>query len=220
MFRDAYTPFFGWLIQFGLMVFGGFLLWHYGLLAAFYTSDQTYLSSIILVLFICTSIYIGIAAWRLSRETDKCLSLSQEPDSDTPHLAGWATEHLAFLRDSTSSNIDLLQARLVERVHSGHGSGWFLSDFLLRLGLIGTVIGFVIMLGSVYELKQDDIHALQQLLTRMGGGMQVALYTTLAGLGSAMLIGLQCHWLDRHADRLISRIIELGSNSASRVNDG
>ncbi len=220
MIRDAYTPFFGWIILFGLMLFGGFMLWQYELLSAFFTSDQTYLSSIILVLFIGVSFYIGIAAWRLSRETDKCLCLSKPGVEDPRNLTGWATEHLTFLNDSGASNPELLQARLVERVHSGHSSGWFLSDFLLRLGLIGTVIGFVIMLGSVYELKQDDIQALQQLLTRMGGGMQVALYTTLAGLGSAMLIGLQCHWLDRHADRLISQIIELGSQSGSRATSG
>jgi hypothetical protein len=220
MLRNAYAPFLGWLIQFGLILFGGFLLWQYELLSMVFTSDQTYLSSIILALFIGISLYIGVAAWRLSRETDKCLGLSKVDNKHTDSLAGWATEHLTFLTDTNASNTDLLQARLVERVHSGHSSGWFLSDFLLRLGLIGTVIGFVIMLGSVYELKQDDVHALQQLLTRMGGGMQVALYTTLTGLGSAMLIGLQCHWLDRYADRLISRIIELGSNATGEIADG
>jgi len=44
----------------------------------------------------------------------------------------------------------------------------------------------------------------------MGSGMQVALYTTLSGLGTAMLVGLQYQWLDRCADNLVSQIIELG----------
>ncbi|CAA6807448.1 MAG: Unknown protein [uncultured Thiotrichaceae bacterium] len=108
---------------------------------------------------------------------------------------------------------DHLHARLVEQVHGGHQTGWFMSDLLMRLGLVGTVIGFVLMLGVVYELQEEGINALKQLLTSMGGGMQVALYTTLTGLGSATLLSVQCHWLDRCADRLVSRIIELGVNA-------
>lgn len=84
------------------------------------------------------------------------------------------------------------------------------SDILMRLGLIGTVIGFMLMLSTVYQLKDNDIQALQQLLGTMGSGMQVALYTTLSGLGCALLVSIQCQWLDRCADSLVSKIIELG----------
>ncbi len=122
---------------------------------------------------------------------------------------------MRLVRQLQESGGDLAQepllARLVEQVHSGHGSGWFISDLLLRLGLIGTVIGFVMMLGSVYSLEGEGAYALKQLLGEMGGGMQVALYTTLTGLGSAILLSIQCHWLDRCADRLVSRIIELSA---------
>ena len=189
MNKDNYTPFYGWLILFGLIIFGFFMLWQYGFLNAFFTNDQTYLSTVILGIFFLTSLYIGRGAWRLARETTYCSHQHNNNEIPTESLA---SEYIRLLKNS-ASNPELIQARLVERAHSGHGSGWFMSDLLLRLGLIGTVIGFVLMLGSVYELKQDDIQALQQLLTRMGGGMQVALYTTLAGLGSAMLIGIQCH---------------------------
>ena len=107
--------------------------------------------------------------------------------------------------------VESLQARLIEQVHGGHSSGWFLSDILLRLGLMGTVIGFVLMLSSVVGLQEEGISALKQLLTSMSGGMQVALLTTLTGLCSAMLVSMQCHWLDRCADQLISRIIEISA---------
>ena len=51
----------------------------------------------------------------------------------------------------------------------------------------------------------------------MGSGMQVALYTTLTGLGSAMLVSLQCQWLDRCADALVSKIIKLGVQEMSHA---
>jgi len=126
---------------------------------------------------------------------------------------GWAYEHLKlqqWQRQESNNESEALLARLVERVHRGHTSGWFFSDILMRLGLIGTVIGFVLMLSTVYQLKDNDVQALQQLLGTMGSSMQVALYTTLSGLGTAMLVSLQCQWLDRCADNLVSQIIELG----------
>lgn len=208
MYKDGYTPLYGWLLLFGLLLFGAFLLWHYELLQQLQEQDQTRLSIIILVLFILTTLYLGWCALRLSRESS--LAEQAEPDAD-----GWAADHLQLVRQLQESGGDLSQepllARLVEQVHSGHGSGWFISDLLLRLGLIGTVIGFVMMLGSVYSLEGEGAYALKQLLGEMGGGMQVALYTTLTGLGSAILLSIQCHWLDRCADRLVSRIIELSA---------
>ena len=208
MYNDRYTPLYGWLLLFGLLLFGAFLLWHYELLQQLQEQDQTRLSIIILVLFALTTLYLGWCALRLSRENS--LAEQAEPDA-----SGWAADHQRLVRQLQESGGDLAQepllARLVEQVHSGHGSGWFISDLLLRLGLIGTVIGFVMMLGSVYSLEGEGAYALKQLLGEMGGGMQVALYTTLTGLGSAILLSIQCHWLDRCADRLVSRIIELSA---------
>jgi len=225
--RDSYTPIYGWVILIGLIVFGGYLLWEFGLFSKLLTQDKTYLSTVILLLFVLVCGYLGWCAWVLSRQADHAqkfatalpdIGLKQLQDKNwlDQHRAAysWALTHYRLLTGThidqqRDSGHDGLQAHLIEQVHRGHSSGWFLSDVLLRLGLIGTVIGFVLMLGSVYELKQEGIHALQQLLARMGSGMQVALYTTLTGLGTAMLVGLQCHWLDRCADRLISNIIEM-----------
>lgn len=213
MHRDHYTPLYGWLLLFGLMLFGTFLLWHYELLRLVQEQDQTRLSIIILVLFLLTTLYLGWCSMRLSRESSR----AEQEDSDA---GGWAADHLRLVRQLQESGSDLahepLLARLVEKVHSGHSSGWFISDLLLRLGLIGTVIGFVMMLGSVYNLDGDGAYALKQLLGEMGGGMQVALFTTLTGLGSAILLSIQCHWLDRCADRLVSRIIELAATGQGK----
>lgn len=227
MTRDTHMPFYGWLLMFGLILFGGFLLWQYGLWNALLAKDQTYLSGVIVLLFLLVSLYLGRCAWRLAKESEQAEMLSAGLLKLTPqgwegarwlatHPDGWAHEHLALVLrqmqiQGQGAQADSLQVRLVERVHSGHSSGWFVSDLLLRLGLVGTVIGFMLMLGAVYDLEAEGINALKQLLTSMGGGMQVALYTTLAGLGGAMLVSIQCHWLDRCADRLVSRIIAMGA---------
>ena len=221
MRRDPGFSFYGWSVIFGLISFGMFLLWDFGFLYELISKDATYLSAVILVLFAAVSAYLGLAAWRLSREFRYTQHLSgtgieatiETRGQDGREHIGWAHEHLTLTRmrrsDGASEN-ESLTARLVERVHRGHASGWFLSDLLLRLGLIGTVIGFVLMLGAVYELGPGDVSELKDLMATLGSGMQVALYTTLCGLGSSILVSLQCKWLDRCADALISEIIKLG----------
>jgi biopolymer transport protein ExbB/TolQ len=222
MSRDHYSPFYGWLLIVGVTAFGAYLLWTFGLFSKLLTEDVTYLSSIILVLFFFITLYLGFAAWQLSRQASHAYFWSVKASSTFSGSSSgsskkvsksWAGEHLTLLqwqRVQSTHESESLLARLVERIHRGHTSGWFFSDILMRLGLIGTVIGFVLMLSTVYQLKDNDIQALQQLLGTMGRGMQVALYTTLSGLGTAMLVSIQCQWLDRCADNLVSQIIELG----------
>ncbi len=70
-----------------------------------------------------------------------------------------------------------------ENIDSGLGVGWFISESMLALGMIGTVAGFILMLGSSFEgLDVDDTASLKETLTDMAMGMSTALYTTLTGL--------------------------------------
>ena len=83
---------------------------------------------------------------------------------------------------------------------------------MIRLGLLGTVIGFVIMLSSVTEISSLDVDVMQDVLSDMSGGMGVALFTTLAGLVFGMLLSTQYYFLDKFSNRLVvmaTKIIEL-----------
>ena len=215
MRRNPGNPFLGWSLIIGLIIFGFYLLWHFELIHELIHNDATYLSSIILVLFVIVSIYLGCAAWQISKQYRYLSELIQDgfegASQGEKRENSWAYEYVSLIRRRRSDNPsegEPLTARLIEQVHRGHAPGWFLSDLLLRLGLIGTVIGFVLMLGAVYQLQPSDVSALRDLMATLGGGMQVALYTTLCGLGASVLVSLQCKWLDRCADRLISDIIK------------
>ena len=99
----------------------------------------------------------------------------------------------------------LLEA-LGERLVAKHSLGHFAVDMLLKLGLLGTIVGFIMMLAPVGELTDFDPNVLQQLLGQMSGGMAVALFTTIAGLVTSALLGLQYQLLDTAAIRFIDRI--------------
>ncbi len=94
---------------------------------------------------------------------------------------------------SNSSNmLELLELKISKylRILS------FIVDLLIRLGLVGTVIGFILMLQSVTLIENFDINLMQDLMKNMSAGMMVALYTTLTGLTSAMILMLQNKYLE------------------------
>ena len=90
-----------------------------------------------------------------------------------------------------------------------HAFGHFVSDALLKLGLLGTIVGFILMLLPVSEIDAFEPALMQQLLAGMSEGMAVALYTTLAGLVTSTLLKLQYHILDASAADLATRLAVL-----------
>ena len=70
--------------------------------------------------------------------------------------------------------------------------GWFVSESCLALGMVGTVTGFLIMLGTAFEnVDVSNAATLQQALSDMAIGMSTALWTTLVGLVSSLIIKVQ-----------------------------
>ena len=85
--------------------------------------------------------------------------------------------------------------------------GWFAADAVLKLGLLGTIIGFILMLAPISKLSGYDAASLQAALGEMSAGMAVALYTTLMGLVANLLLRLQFQIL---SDAMQEYLLELG----------
>jgi hypothetical protein len=56
-------------------------------------------------------------------------------------------------RNAASHDGQLLAQVMVEQARGQHKAGWFISGLLLKLGLLGTVVGFVLMLAPIAELE-------------------------------------------------------------------
>ena len=147
-------------------------------------------------------------SWSLHRDFETARQILESGQtSDTDDLlcqllsSLQSTQDAESTVDNSSSSVDL------SRLLSGRlESGWFIADMLFKLGLIGTVIGFIYMLSAVTDIKSMDITAARQMLTDMSSGMRLALYTTLAGLSTGAVIGLQSHLLERLAIRMETSI--------------
>jgi hypothetical protein len=87
----------------------------------------------------------------------------------------------------------LLLRGLADKLGSPMQFGAFAGDALLKLGLLGTIVGFILMLFPLATLENFDAASMKSSMKVMSGGMAVAMYTTLAGLVGSILVKAQYH---------------------------
>jgi flagellar motor component MotA len=72
------------------------------------------------------------------------------------------------------------------------GKLWWCTQALVTLGMIGTVIGFLLMLSNAFaSIDLSDIESTQAALTDIGIGMATALLTTFFGMTGGLLLQVQ-----------------------------
>ncbi len=87
---------------------------------------------------------------------------------------------------------DQIKQEKLTQLKAFEEAGWFASDMCLTIGMIGTVVGFIFMLmGSFQGIDSSDTAAIQKTLGQLASGMSTALFTTLVGLVSSVLLKLQ-----------------------------
>ena len=198
------------LLLLGLIIFGFFMLGQAGLLRLAIISDKSMISWVILAIYVLASAYWLRVAWLLDLECrlgEKLLKTAGSPGGlEEEDILAFADSELEFLARPEESARDKVLENYVETLENRHASGQFLADLLLKLGLLGTIIGFILMLTPIGEIKEFDPSLIQQLLSTMSGGMAVALYTTLAGLLTSSLLKVQYYFLD---SMLVSHVNQL-----------
>jgi|TARA_B100001121_G_C18655169_1_gene606073 hypothetical protein len=177
-----------------LILFSFYLLYQLDLISLIVQSDRSKISIIILSIYVLASMHWFYIAITLDKE----IASVSEPTEAT--LIG-----RYLLQVNTSSeriNLTLVEDELSNK----HSLGYLAIDVLLKLGLTGTVIGFILMLLPIGEIQDFDPKVLQQLLSTMSGGMAVALYTTLTGLVTSMLLKFQYFILDSSLSHTLNHI--------------
>ena len=196
------------LILLGVIVVGLVIAVEQGLVQLTLSNDRSYISYVILGVYAGATVQWLRVSWNLSRESNALTSYENGSGGgeNTAVARYFADAHkIAQMGGQTGG---LLEA-FGDRLHNPHATGHFIADTLLRLGLLGTIVGFILMLLPVAEITTFEANLMQQLLGRMSQGMAVALYTTLTGLVTSTLLKLQYQILDSSAARLVTRVAEL-----------
>ena len=208
-----------WLIVSGLIVFGVTVSWGEGLVAMLVDGDRSRISLIIGLLYVIGTIHCASRVVFLSGELNQAAVIAGQIAAErgrasvrcvmTNYLVDLMNAHHETLDNETPTEKSNLTEALAERLKGAHEMGWFVVDILLKLGLVGTIIGFILMLGSVANTASLDVNTMQKVLRQMSSGMGTALFTTLAGLIGSILLGLQYLLLDKGSDELIHRVIRV-----------
>lgn len=73
-----------------------------------------------------------------------------------------------------------------------HDLAWFSAEICMSIGMVGTIIGFILMLsGSLGDIDPSDVETMKRVIAGMAVGMSTALVTTLVGLVSNILLKIQ-----------------------------
>jgi hypothetical protein len=209
------------LLMLTVVAFSFLAAWHYGLLQRVVLGDRTGISAAITVVFLLAAGHGGLHVLRLSRALNHVADVQRAITAQDVLAAaqalpeGCVTTHIRHLmqkaRFASPRPIDqrLLLETFEADLREGYGFGWFVADLLLTLGLLGTVIGFILMLTPIGSLSADDHAAIKIALASMSDGMAIALYTTLCGLIGGMLLKIEGMLLDGAVDELVRRTTRL-----------
>ncbi len=233
-----------WWITAGLVVFGSVVVVDQQLFQTMVRADRSHICLVLVLMYVVGAAHTFKRTLFLSRELGLAANLadalrkghlqpgtlrSAERLQEADLRAGFVTDYLLDLElgnahrgAGAEPGSDLLDA-YATRLRGAHEFGWFYIDLLLKVGFLGTLVGFILMLSSVAETGALDAGAMQKVLTQMSVGMSTALYTTLASLVAGILLSMPYYLLDRGLEALLQSTIEIrdvllpATNHASRA---
>ena len=169
-----------------LIIFGVWILDERGLIAVVIEGDKSQISKVIAGLWIVSSIYWLYLSKIISEERN---SFENMEFNNKKLLVSRFFNSL-----EKNENKDVLINAFESEFEKKISYGVIASDIALKLGLLGTIIGFILMLKPIADLNSTSPENLKIALSSMSSGMAVALYTTLTGLIISTLLRIQFHF--------------------------
>lgn len=221
---NTVDPVLSWLIFTALTLLAFVLLWFYGLAQKALTSDPTHITTAIGLIYIAASLHCLWRSMAISREaiagerlagaiaaSEPILAAANDPRNDgcvAAHIRDLAKKSQLTAEGRRFDQTILLRV-LAERLSGSNTFGTFTSDLSMKLGLFGTIVGFIMMLAPIAGLNTEDQTAIKSSLALMSDGMAVAMYTTLAGLVGSILIKLQYQFVESATTSLFTSAVAL-----------
>lgn len=160
---------------------------------------------IIVAVFAYGLVLCAAKIWRTSVELNDIKSGAPAADTRAGgYLAGVYGKDV----ESKTLSADALRTKLINRISVVRHT----ANSLVFLGLIGTVIGFIVALSAVDPKASADADTVAPMITRLISGMSIALYTTLVGAVLHIWLIINHRFLATGTVNLFTAIIELGEN--------
>jgi hypothetical protein len=173
------------------------------------SADPTGLCVIIFLVFLMG---LAFCAWRIVQVS---IELNRARDPNPPALSLVAS-YLQDIGGVSGNGRQLIASSLRLKLSNRIGAVRHIANSLVFLGLIGTVIGFIIALSGVNPERTSDVAAVVPMVATLIDGMSVALFTTLVGAVLNLWLMINYHMLTTGTVNLITALVRLGEVHAAR----
>ena len=201
------------LLRFALINLTGFALlaaaWLQGWIAQILAADDTHICKLIFGLFLAGLALSAQKVWMLSRELNALdVGPSAGPSKVTSFMHGIAGRAGA----TRQALAGVLRLKLAHRIAPVR----HIASTLVLLGLIGTIVGFVIALSGVEPGRRRPMPPRSARWSpRCSHGMAMALFKTLVGSVLNVWLMVDYRLLEGGAVHLLTRAIEEGERHAA-----
>lgn len=182
--RDgAYDAVLKWVLLMGLITMGTIASYDYGLLTYLFAADRSRITVLIAVLYVGFSVHCLWILVELSREYRRAMQIKNQLATthtlpDVERGKGLIDQYIADViraRDNPGEqegDAHMLMMSLGAAFRRRTKIGTYGADLLYKLGMLGTMVGFVMMLNSMGDMSSFDVEtlrgALQDMIARHG----------------------------------------------------
>lgn len=195
------------ILRFALLNMAGFAL----LVAAYFqgwidtvvAADGTRLVFVIFGVFLLGLAIAGRLVWRFSDELNHVSEFKISENS-------WAASYFDEVKGRGSGSRAITASALRMKMANRISVVRHFANTLVLLGLIGTVLGFIIALSGVDPELAADVRSIAPLVGDLIAGMSVALFTTLVGAVLNIWLMVNYRILSDSAVNLTAAIVGTG----------
>lgn len=170
-------------------------------------SDVTGLSVGIFAVFFGGLAVCARKVWWVGREQNCAFAYD-------PCRRSWASDYLAEIAGRGSGSRSITASALQVKIYDRIAVVRHVASSLVLLGLIGTVLGFIVALSGVDPAVAGDPRSIAPMVTTLIRGMSVALYTTLVGAVLNLWLNVNYRILAGGAAKLLTGLVTLGEANA------
>jgi hypothetical protein len=178
-----------------------------GWVSAILAGGYAIYSVIIVGIFVVGLLWSGQRALQIRRGLNEVKGFLKSSDGPVP-------DYLARIEGRDSQSRTILASCLRLKLASRIAPIRHIANSLVLLGLIGTVIGFIIALSGVRPEVVSEVSAIGPMVSTLIAGMAVALHTTLIGSLLHLWLMLNVRLLEGGTVKLLTATVELGEAHA------
>lgn len=189
------------VVAFGLLC----AAWLQGWLDGLFDRTTFILSAIVFAVFLYGLALCGLRVWQTSIALN---DLKSGGKTARRRAAQYLPEIDQGAKRDRNAEIGMLRLKMSHRIQIVRQ----IANMLVFLGLIGTVIGFIIALSGVKPDAVTQADSVATMVATLIQGMSIALYTTLLGAVLNIWLSVNHRVLSTGTLNLISEIVALGEH--------